>query len=192
MTSLSPGFRRFAAVGLLALVLGVLWLYAVLPIVTHLEDTDRSIAESQVLLQRAKQVAARLPALEARREALVRRLEQGSGFLKGASEEVVAAGLQEQIKVLIGRHGGTLRSTQALAAEDESGFRKVALRVSMSADTEGLQKVFHGLESASPSLFLDNIDIRAKTRSSRRPAGREEDSLQVRFDVFGYLQGTGS
>ena len=54
-------------------------------------------------------------------------------------------------------------------------------------NTAALQRVFYDLESATPFLFLDNVEIRS--RPARRASGPEDDPiLEVRFDLYGYMR----
>ena len=99
--------------------------------------------------------------------------------------------MQNWLKALTEANDAKLKSTQILPAEDGETFRKVAVRVTMMADTEAAQAVFHALETATPYLFLDRLDLRGPKRRSRRKT-KNQGILQVRFDVFGYMRIDGS
>ena len=124
--TLSPGISRLAALGLLLIALMAFWTLIAEPIAAGLESRDSAILETRDRLARTQMAAARLPGLEAQRAELAAALESGDGFLRGGSEDVVAADLQERIKEVIGRAGGTLKSTQALSVETEAGLSRAA------------------------------------------------------------------
>jgi general secretion pathway protein M len=84
-------------------------------------------------------------------------------------------------------NGGVLNSTQILDTTSEEGFRRLAVRVRMSGGSEALYKVFHALETERPFLFVDNVDINARTVRTREGQG-ETVELMVTFDLFGYMR----
>ena len=49
-----------------------------------------------------------------------------------------------------------------------------------------LGAVLHALESGSPQLFVDNLDI--LSRRSYLGTGQEGGLLDVSFDLYGYLK----
>ena len=51
-----PALGRVAALAILGLLLGALWISVARPIVTALAESDRTIAESQALLARSQRV----------------------------------------------------------------------------------------------------------------------------------------
>jgi hypothetical protein len=57
----------------------------------------------------------------------------------------------------------------------------------MSGGSEALYKVLYALETERPFLFVDNIDVNA--RSMRAREGQAETiELMVSFDLFGYMR----
>lgn len=188
MSRLSPPLRRLVALGLLAVFIAAVWAFVALPIAARIDDYDRSIAQTRELLVRSQRKAAEAPALRVQRETLEADLKAGSGFLEGDSFELIAADLQDRIKRIVTRHGGALDSLQTLPFQLQEGYRRVAVRVTLSADTPALQKVLYDIEGARPFLLVDNLEISASAlRTSRRPGDAE--SLLVRLDVFGFVRG---
>ena len=125
-------------------------------------------------------------------KALAQHANDAAGrLIEGDSVELATAGIQNKLKALANANDAELKSTQILPAEDGETFRKVAVRVTMMADTEAAQAVFHALETATPYLFLDRLDLRGPKRRSRRK-NKNQGILQVRFDVFGYMRIDGS
>ena len=49
---------------------------------------------------------------------------------------------------------------------------KVAVNATVSGDTDSLQKILHDLESQTPLLFVDNLDVSAREVRQRLPNGR--------------------
>ena len=192
MTALSPLVSRSLAVAILVAALAALWVLLVAPVTEKFEGYGRSISHSRELLVRHLQIAAQRARLETELEELRRAQSSTGRFLEGGGIELVAAEAQNKVKNLIDANGATLQSTQILPAQETDNFRKLTIRVTMSADTEALQRIFHALETANPYLFLDNIDIRSRRRRARRGRSVSQGELQIRFDLYGYMQIEGS
>ena len=192
MTRLPLPVRRAAALGLLVIALASLWSLIVQPITLAFEDYNRQIADDRALLQRYLSRAADSAQIAARRDALRQALSATARFLEGDNAALIEADLQERVKALTAASGGTLNSTQALPSADEGGFRKIAIRVSMEADTPALQSIVRALEAETPLLFLDNLEIRAIAGRARRGGTSERDRLKVRSDLFGFMRGEAS
>ncbi|MEE8560048.1 MAG: type II secretion system protein GspM [Alphaproteobacteria bacterium] len=192
MTALSPLVSRSLAVAILVAALAALWVLLVAPVTEKFEGYGRSISHSRELLVRHLQIAAQRARLETELEELRRAQSSTGRFLEGGGIELVAAEAQNKVKNLIDANGATLKSTQILPAQEKDNFRKLTIRVTLSADTEALQKIFHALETANPYLFLDNIDIRSRRRRARRGRSVSQGELQIRFDLYGYMRIEGS
>ncbi len=192
MTALSPLVSRSLAVAILVAALAALWVLLVAPVTEKFEGYGRSISHSRELLVRHLQIAAQRARLETELEELRRAQSSTGRFLEGGGIELVAAEAQNKVKNLIDANGATLKSTQILPAQEKDNFRKLTIRVTMSADTEALQRIFHALETANPYLFLDNIDIRSRRRRARRGRSVSQGELQIRFDLYGYMRIEGS
>ena len=188
MTALSPLVSRSLAVAILVAALAALWVLLVAPVTEKFEGYGRSISHSRELLVRHLQIAAQRARLETELEELRRAQSSTGRFLEGGGIELVAAEAQNKVKNLIDANGATLQSTQILPAQEKDNFRKLTIRVTMSADTEALQRIFHALETANPYLFLDNIDIRSRRRRARRGRSVSQGELQIRFDLYGYMR----
>ena len=191
MTALSPAVSRLLALALVAAAALGAWVGIVEPIRLRFAEHDRTIEQSRDLLGRHMRIAQERQQLEAQLAALRETQSTSGRLIEGDSVELAAAGVQNKLKALANANDAELKSTQILPAEDGESFRKVAVRVTMMADTEAAQAVFHALETATPYLFLDRLDLRGPKRRSRRKS-KNEGILQVRFDVFGYMRIDGS
>lgn len=191
MNGLSPAVSRLLALALLAAAALGAWVGIVEPVKLRFAELDRTIEQSRDLLSRHMRIARERQHLEAQLTTLRETQSTLGRLIEGDSVELAAAGVQNRLKALTEANDAELKSTQILPAEDGETFRKVAVRVTMMADTEAAQAVFHALETATPYLFLDRIDLRGPKRRSRNKQ-RNRGILQVRFDVFGYMRIDGS
>ena len=185
MIQLSPPASRIVAVGLLLAVVAAAYSLFVAPLWRTFADNSERIAEQRDLLQRYQRAAASADQLSDRLAALRKRPVSGEGYLQGDNESLVAAQLQSRIRSVVQESGSKLTSTQVLAGIDEAGFRRIGVRVTMSADISDLQKVLHSLESDRPYLFLDNVDI---TGEQSRGRDARTGDLTVSFDAYGFMR----
>lgn len=184
---LSPPLSRALAVAILIGVVGGLYYGIVRPIADSYGATRASIEQLQDNLMRYQRAARDLAPRQAELAALKQRQSAQDGFLQGANDTLVAAQIQNRIKALADATKGELRSTQVLPSQDEGKLRRITVRGQMSTTLSGALRVFHGLESASPLLFLDNVDMRARPAQLRdRSAAVNTDVIDLQFDVYGY------
>lgn len=190
MTALPPVASRLLAVLILLSGIALLYLAAVAPLIADYRATRESIDDMQAAIERFRQVAAELPQRRAQLAALRQRQAASEGFLQGVNEALVAAQIQNRVKALVEAAHGELKSTQVLPVQEEGKYRRLTIRAQMALDIAAAQRVLYGIETASPLLFLDNLDIRARVVDRRRErGGGEELALDIRFDVYGYMRG---
>lgn len=188
---------RAAALGLVAAVLGVVYLLVVAPLIEAYRATDDAIVEAGEMLARYSDIAGRRAALAAQLAELVARQAASGVYLSGETDALAAAALQESVGATVEAHGGKLRSIQILPVSDDGDFKRVSVRVQLTAPLVPLHRILHSLESGRPFVFLDNLDIKTRrarrSRRSRRgqpaaPTATTDPTLEVRFDLYGYLR----
>jgi general secretion pathway protein M len=194
MTKLPPLASRAAALAILLVMIGLLYFGIVLPIIGGYASIRDATAQVEDQIARYHRAARDLAPRQAELAALERRSAAEDGFLVGANDTLVAVQIQNRLKALTDAAKSELRSTQVLPAQDEGALRRISVRGQMSTTIGGALSVLHGLESQSPLLFIDNLDIRAHQGGTREVRGRGGDTgndglLDVQFDVYGYMQG---
>jgi general secretion pathway protein M len=177
--------RRLLALVLLLAAMLMVWLVAIEPIATVIRESEQELAEAEERLIRFRRIAAEKPLLEQEVEKLRRQGATGRLALGGTNPQLAAAEMQDRVKRLVETNGATLKSTQVLAGREERGFRRVALRITMEGDIEAAQKIFHALETMTPLMFLDNLEIRSRGIQVTT-AGRRSAELTMAYDVYGF------
>lgn len=186
-TLITPRLSRLLALALLLVVIAVPYLGVVRPYLEALREGRETLADTAALRDRYVALAAAGAGVDGWAERLRDEGEGEAAYLQGASEALVSADLQNRVKTVLQANGGVLNSTQILDTTSEEGFRRLAVRVRMSGGSEALYKVFHALETERPFLFVDNVDINARTVRTREGQG-ETVELMVTFDLFGYMR----
>lgn len=140
--------------------------------------------------------AAALPRLRAALTAVRGRQGPRNAYVRGESASRAAASLLETVKTAVERGGATLVSAQVLAKSgaeaDSDQAVKIAVRAQMTATPDTLLRVFHGIESGHPILFINDVAItgrharRAVRGKNAQPESWEELMLNVRFAVTGF------
>lgn len=173
------------------------------------------VEQLQDRLQRYSAIVATRPQLEA----ALQRVRQDSSverfYLTQTSPNLAATELQQQAKAIAESNGGRLASAQVLPVVDEGGFSRVAIRLQiLVTEMDALQKILHTLESATPLLFIDNVQMRARqvrkrvaanvnrrdlrNQRDRRNRTRQrlpvvtETQLTMQFELAGYMRKSAS
>ncbi len=187
--------HRLAALLLLLLASGALYLVVDQGLVGRYRYYQNSLEQHQGRLAQLDRMAA---TLEPARQ-LIAKIQQDRGvtaqYLPQSVPALAAAELQQRLKTMVEAAGGTLQSIQALPPVEEAGAVKVTISAVMNGDAGGLQKVLFNLESQTPLLFVDNLEVTARATRPRLPNGRyasyTRTQLNVQFEVSGYLRKEG-
>ena len=186
---MSVPVSRALALALLIAVFAGAYALVVDPLMTRFRANEDSLMQSANLLERYRRIGATRESLEAQIAALRSRRQSASGFLPGIRDTLAAADLQNKVGGIVKSSGGEIKSAQILPPRDEQDLKRINLRVRLSADISSLRRIIHRLESDRTSLFLTNLDVRGRARPRRRAKDKNNDrTLQVRFDIFGYIR----
>lgn len=186
MIELSPGMRRLAAVALLAGAMLLLWTMIAAPALEAYAEARETAARLGAALARIEGGGEDVGALQKQLAELKRRRRSTAGLLEGANESIVAAQLQNRVKNIVEAAKGELKSAQILPGRDEGKFRRVTLRGQVQLGIPALQRVLYELEAATPYLFIEAVDVKARPLPRARAA--QEPLLDMRFDISGYMR----
>ncbi len=171
-------------------MLAVLYWAVAAPLIGMAHEYSESVDELQFRLRRLSKVAAEKEPLAEGLERIKSEGQQDERFLTRNTAALASADLQTQIKTAVSEAGGELTSTQVIPERNEQGFTRVAVKVRMNGSTKVLRQTLHSFESATPLLFVENLNIRP-IRMPRNPAAKNPqipDRLSVDFDVVGYMR----
>lgn len=188
MTNLPKWASRTAAVSILFVLLGAVYLFVVGPLVDAYRSADEAIELTGDQLAHYKNISKNYPALKAQLEKLSRRQAASGVYLAGDTDALAAAGLQEDVSATIEKNGGKLRSIQILPVTNDGDFKRVSVRVQLTATLGAFTQILYTLEAGKPVVFVDNLDVKNR-RARRTNKDQEQDpELVIRFDLFGYLR----
>jgi len=190
----TPWVSRLTAVLLTIGMIGFLYSWVAEPILVDYRETDETIGDVEGQLAHYQRLAAMRPVLAKQLERMASEQATKGYYLSGGTDALAAAALQDQVSALVDGNGGALRSMQPLVGVDEQGFRRITVRVEMTATIESLFETLYALETGMPVLFVENLDIQsrhARRRNSQATAtpvaADDEPLLVVAFDLSGYM-----
>jgi general secretion pathway protein M len=190
---LRPGsfVARLVAVAVLGILLLAAYQFLVQPLMQSYALADEKIVRSNELLERYRRLASARPVLAQQLAVLQQDSEVLSGYLKGPSDALAAAQLQDLAAEAIEAAGGEIRSTQILQAtdvEDEPSVRKTGLKLRFATTIDGLALTLYDLETVEPHLFVDQLVVVSERGRRINDAVDGASSLDVRLDVVGYVR----
>jgi general secretion pathway protein M len=181
MTMLPSGRAGQAlASGLLALVLLLTWIVVVSPLIAWHADRGLLLQQRQELASRMALLTQSLPQLE-RQAAEVTGPVPGA-IIEATSDAVAAAILQQAVQDMAARSGATLSSTEALPAEQLPGYRRIGLRVAMTAPWPVLVQVLRAIGQATPQMLVDDLQV----HGGRILVGQTAPPLDISWTVMGF------
>ncbi len=186
----NPQAQRWLAVGLLALVLLLVGSILLIPIISkglELNETKENLAFT---LKKYEQVLAGKEAIVGNIEAIKRQHQEQGYFNDQGTSALASAQMQEFIKQAIVQAGGQLSSTQVLPSTTKDKFSHITVSVRMTGNSEILRAVLYTLETSTPLIVIDQLDIRPMRSIRNRQTRQIEPSngLNVNFQAIGFMR----
>jgi general secretion pathway protein M len=194
----SPERGRFMAVALLVAALaivyfgGVHWWFTARHLEIGAEMTD--LREQEL---RFRRTADERGVVESRL-AEVRQFEAGNpAFLTELDFDSAAAGLTQRLKQIVSEHARDAQSCQIIMNQysrptEKELFERASIRVRLRCSLEEFAPILYDLESGSPMLFVDELQVWKQT-GYRAPGSNQVTSyLDVQFTLSGYMRKRGA
>ena len=194
MPALPADRDRWLALGLLLAVLALAYLVMVHPWWTvpmlEVEDRIATLQERELRLrtqlQQADEVARRLQQVQAE-------TRRRPGFLPEATPERATAGLVQRLETVVaqaspGNRSCAISNRSPLSDARPERFPRVTVQVRLRCGTPELATVLHALESGTPRMFVDNLNVLAQRYFFLPGQGRAQGAgPDVSFDLYGYI-----
>jgi general secretion pathway protein M len=194
LEQLPPDRQRALAVGILVILLLAVYMVLVDPIVSMHQDYNQRVEQLQERLAGFQRIAASQQSLDKAYKQLRRTVAvQNSGYVNGETEALAAAEMQGYVKRIVEENGGHLTSIQILSDnETDEPAPRIALKVQITGAIETVQKVFYALESGQPYVFLEDVYLHSRSAYTFRPNQPQLLQMDIRFNLYSYLQPKGS
>jgi general secretion pathway protein M len=155
-----------------------------------------SLREQELTL---RMEASQRPTLKKKLEQVRRFEAENPGFLPETNRELASAGLVQRLEQVVGKASQNQNACQITARTPadmptKEPFERVVVQVRLRCAMAELGAVLHALESDSPQLFIDNLQLSSRrspfpSGSGPGPAtGRPAGTQEVSFDLYGYLK----
>jgi general secretion pathway protein M len=182
--------QRWLAVGLLITVVLIISMVVIAPLVSkglELHDTKNNLI---FRLQQYERILATKDAVIASMVKINQQHEQQGYFNSQKTDALASAEMQEVIKKAIVDAGGQLSSTQALPVSNKDKFSRITVRVRMTGNSEVLRAVLYKIETSTPLIIIDQIDIRPMRGRRNRTTRQIESSneLNVNFQAVSFMR----
>ena len=188
-TQLPTGQRgRLLAIAVTLAGLLVLWLAVVSPAIGWYAERATRLTEQRRLSVRMADLAATLPAL--RRAASA---DAGAAprvaVLQGSTDAIAGATLQGLVQDMASRAGASLNSLETLPAATRGPYRRIALRISVSAGWPVLVRLLAAVEQARPQMLIDDLRLRGPLLRLIVPAANAAEPVDATLTILAFRSG---
>lgn len=194
MRSPIPERERWLALGILLVLLGLGYLLLVHPWWTRpMQEVGARIDSLQQRDLRARMALAQQPQvleqLQAQQEQALRR----PGFMPETSPERATAALVQQLETVVaeaspGNRSCAIINRSPMTDVRQERFPRAVVQVRLHCGGAELATILHRLESGTPRLFVDNLNLLTHQLGGVRLEEGRGAGLDVTFDLIGYLR----
>jgi len=186
----SQQMQRWLAVGLLVAAILIVSLVVIVPVVNkglELRETKNTLV---FRLQQYERILARKDAVIANMNAIKEKYQQRGLLNRQGTGALASAEVQEFIKKTIVEAGGQLSSTQALPLSTKNEFNRITVSVRMTGNSEVLRTVLYKLETSTPLIIINQLDIRPMRGVRSRITRQIEPSneLNINFQAVSFMR----
>ena len=184
---------RWLALAILAGVLALAYLVLVHPWWTApLLETNARIDSLRERDLRARMELAQAPQVQQRLEAARAAAGSAPGFMAEANVQLATSALVQRLEQAVlqaspGNRSCAITNRQPMNDARQERFPRATVQVRLTCGNPELAAVLHSLESGSPRLFVDNLNILAQRYQFSGNQG-SGGGVDVSFDLYGYLQ----
>lgn len=186
---------RWVALGLLLAVLALAYLLLVHPWWTvPMQVEARRIDSLQQRELRARMQLRQEPQVDRALESARQQQSRTAGFLPESSAQLATAGLIKRLETVVeeaspGNRACMIQNRSPLTEASRERYARVAVQVRLKCGVPETAAVLHALESGTPRLFVDNLNMLAQRYFNLAGrAGQGSGGLDVTFDLVGYLR----
>ncbi|MGC8808408.1 MAG: type II secretion system protein GspM [Thiomonas sp.] len=187
LAPMTPRQSRMLALLLLLAVLAAAVAAIAIPAMQLHAHYQAAIDQRVDRLSREQRIISMAPALQ-KQMVQLQQLNPARFYLRNNNPVLAAAEIQENAKHLIDANGGKLLSMNILPPKDEGQLTRVGVNVQLTAGLDGVEKLFYGLETATPYLFINNLSIRTINAYTPPNGPAPPLQLQVQFDLSGFAR----
>jgi general secretion pathway protein M len=182
--------QRWLAVGLLAALLLIVIAAVFVPAIGKWIELREEKDQLAIKLRQYERILAGKDAVIKNMGAVKEAIQEQNYFNSQNTEALASAEVQEFIKKAVVDAGGRLSSTQALPVKSKDKFSLLTVSVRMTGTSEVLRSVLYRLETSTPLIIIDQLDIRplrgVRNRQTRQI--EQTNDLNINFQAVSFMR----
>jgi general secretion pathway protein M len=195
MIQVIPDQRNSKTTAIMLLVIALLLVYLLVFhwfILRHREYAGE-LGDLRAQLSRFQSVASQRESLQVRLSQLRSSQKDADQFLAYPAFDEAAAAMSGSIGDMVSTQADDscqIVSRQPVRPRVQERFEKVTVNVRMRCDAEDFLKILYSMETGTPLMLVDDLNI-IRPRTQRRTRGAQPEAqgaLDIRFNVSGYLK----
>ncbi|MGJ0486190.1 MAG: type II secretion system protein GspM [Methylomicrobium sp.] len=182
--------QRWLAVGLLIALLLILIVAVFVPAVSKWMELREEKDQLAIKLRQYERILSGKDSVFKSMGSIKTAIQQQNYFNSQNTEALASAEVQEFIKKAIVEAGGKLSSTQALPVKSKDKFSLLTVSVRMTGNSEVLRSVLYRLETSTPLIIIDQLDIRPMRGIRNRQTRQIEQTneLNINFQAVSFMR----
>lgn len=184
-TALPDGLRgQVLATALTLTLLAALWFGLAAPLIGWYHGRAEALVQRQILLRHMQDLVETLPALEHAHPAA--QAPQVT-LLPGATDALAAAAMQTAVQAIATGSRVELASVETLPVEVRGAYRRIGLRVALSAPWPALVELLRAAGQGQPSMLVDDLQLHAPPV----PTSAADAPVSASFTLLAFRAATG-
>jgi len=186
----SKQMQRWLAVGLLIAAILAVGLAVIVPLLNKGLELHEARNNLVFRLQQYERILAKKDAVIESMNAIKGQYQQRGLLNRQSTGALASAEVQEFIKKTVVEAGGQLSSTQALPLSTKEEFSRITVSVRMTGTSEVLRSVLYKLETSTPLIVIDQVEIRPM-RGVRSKITRQiepSNELNINFQAVSFMR----
>jgi general secretion pathway protein M len=171
---------RIVALLLVLLPVLVVLRFVISPLFGAYGEFSNEIESMQDEITRYRTVIGERPALQTAAAELQKHQPLTPFLLPGGNPALAAAALQRHLQKLAAEHKARIVSVRVQPAIPDGPLQKISVQARLQADSRSLRDLLHALESGTPFVFIDTLNISTRQARRRRSA---IDRLEVNMNL---------
>ncbi|HEX4506733.1 MAG TPA: type II secretion system protein GspM [Alphaproteobacteria bacterium] len=178
-----PTGRRgqITALGAALVAVMAVWLIIVSPLIDFYSDRADRLEKQQAVVTRMERLVSQRSELREEAAGLGDESPAKGNLLDGSSIPVATAALQGMVQDIAGTSGATLASVESLPGETGNGYRRVGVKLSLSASWPVLIHFLQALQESDTPMAIDDLQIHSGSETPKSP---DQQVFEAGFAVY--------
>lgn len=178
-----PTGRRgqIVALGVALVAVMALWLIVISPLIAFYSDRADRLEKQQAVLARMERLVTQRQELMEQAANLGDAGPAKGNLLDGSSIPVATAALQGMVRDIASASGATLASVESLPGETGNGYRRVGVKLSLSASWPVLIHFLQSLQESDTPMAIDDLQIHSGSETPKTP---DQQVFEAGFAVY--------